>query len=109
MSEIEIKELLDKISNGEKFDTSFFTDEQKDQIISFIGRITKACEEIVGFITDNLIPIIEEAFERISLMFKNWDKDFMWQYWKQTIIKKQEIQPLYLDKRSKIHRCRNNC
>lgn len=109
MSEAELKELLEKIQNDEKVDISLFTYEQKEFIKQFIDSVVKACKELADFILNNLVPIINKAIEKISLLFKQLDRDLVFQYYKQEIIRKQEIKPLYLDKRSKIHRCRNNC
>ncbi len=59
----------------------------------------KLCEEIVGGLW-GFVEIVIDIF--MNQNRRNYRED-----WEIPI--KQEIRPLYLDKRRKVHRCRNNC
>lgn len=101
MSKIEIEEWTDKIISGELPDIAYFTEEQKEHIKHFIYGAIKAFEKITDFHVNNLIPIIRDALEKNSCGLKKI---------RYIAVRKQEIKPLYIDKRRNIHICsRSNC
>lgn len=98
MNENELKELLKAEGIEGNIDTFV------DQIEALKEAITKVVEAV----SEAFYEIANFFVKRFISWFEKQDKKYMWLLYCKSV-RMQQINPLYLDKRSKIHRCRNNC
>lgn len=109
MSENAIKRIIDKVINDE-FPDITLTAEQKELIETFIGNLREAIKKLAEYITNNLVPAIEDAVKFVADLVNKQSNDYSRQIINSKMLIKQEIRPLYLDKRRNIHICsRSNC
>ncbi len=95
MEENAVTEALNKLVESGKF--------SREEALEFIIKTVEEFGKFLNMVID-AIPEVLKKFKTEILKLK---RGLMREPWRIPI--KQEIRPLYLDKRRKVHRCRNNC
>lgn len=110
MSEIELKDLFDKILNGTHIKIFKLSEEQKDFFKQLMENLKKACETIEDFLKNVFVPAFEDCFNKLFKTLNISNNKYSKKVIKYKMLIKQEIRPLYLDKRKEIHICsRSSC
>lgn len=110
MSEIELKDLFDKVLNGVHIEIPELSEEQKNFLKEFIEELKKACETIADFLNNVFVPAVEDCFNKLFKTLNISNDKYSQKVIKYKMLEKHTIQPLYLDKRRRIHICsRSSC